>query len=178
MTSSGGHAAWSVDQLAKGQFFHAKLHEWGLLEVAARIEQVQGEALSWKLDKLGVSQTAWDMVIHRGIKPVLVFAHPQVLTDIPQAVGYYRMLSMVSQKSMAHIKLAPGDFADYERGAKMLSEAQATAVAEHLNGIISNGSMIAYSCSQVNPLRAAEGVVPVRIADEDSRRRHTLSPYA
>jgi len=56
---------------------------------------------------LGISQKAWNKVIHRGIKPVLIFAHPQVLMSVSRAVGYYRMLAMVSQKSMNRVAL-PG----------------------------------------------------------------------
>ena len=28
------HEAWTLDQLAKSVFFHRKLHEWNLLEIA------------------------------------------------------------------------------------------------------------------------------------------------
>lgn len=69
--------AWSLDQLTKSEFFHQKLHEWGMLEVAYQVEKVRGETLDWDWDKLGISQKAWDKAIHRGIKPVIIFAHPQ-----------------------------------------------------------------------------------------------------
>ncbi|MDQ3817620.1 MAG: hypothetical protein M3362_08015 [Acidobacteriota bacterium] len=65
--ASSGSSAWSLDQLAKSQFFHEKLHAWGLLEVAAEIEKTKGEKLKWNLEELGISQKAWDKVIHRGI---------------------------------------------------------------------------------------------------------------
>ncbi len=35
--------SWSIDQLAKSEFFHQKLHEWELMEVAQRIDQIKGE---------------------------------------------------------------------------------------------------------------------------------------
>ncbi len=100
MNSPEEYKAWSLDQLTKSEFFHQKLHEWGLLEIAERIEEIKGETLEWDLDLLGISKRAWDKAIHRGIKPVVVFAHPEVLMSISGSVGYYRMLSMVSQKSM------------------------------------------------------------------------------
>jgi len=34
MTSSSERQAWLLDQLTKSEFFHQKLHEWGMLEVA------------------------------------------------------------------------------------------------------------------------------------------------
>ena len=134
---SSGRDVWYRDQLAKSQFFHARLHDWHLLETAHEIESVKGEELAWNLSELGISDSAWNKVIHRGIKPVRVFAHPAILTSIARSPGYYRMLSMVSQKSMAHVKVARGDIAAYELGTKMLTPEEALGVAKHLNGIIS-----------------------------------------
>jgi len=125
--------AWALDQLKKSQFFHAKLHEWGVLETAAIIEGVRGEALDWDLEALGISQGAWAKVIHRGIKPVVVFAHPAILTTVPRAVAYYRMLAMVSQKSMMRIRIPVGR---HERGV-VGEERLANSIARHLNRIIS-----------------------------------------
>jgi hypothetical protein len=96
---AGAREAWAIDQLAKSEFFHQKLHEWGMLEVANRIDLVRGEDLVWQVSELGISERAWARIIHRGIKPVAVFAHPHVLIQVPHAVAYYRMLAMVSQKS-------------------------------------------------------------------------------
>ena len=45
--------SWLVDQLAKSEFFHQKLHEWELLEVAGQIDQIKGEQLSWDKPGLG-----------------------------------------------------------------------------------------------------------------------------
>ena len=89
MTSSNEKEVWSLDQLTKSEFFHQKLHEWGLVEIAYQIERIKGEELSWNKKKLGVSRKAWDKVIHRGIKPVIIFAHPQILANVSRSVGYY-----------------------------------------------------------------------------------------
>lgn len=125
---------WFLDQLAKSEFFHQKLHEWKMLSVAEAIEAFKGETLKWSLPKLGISQSAWNKVIHRGIKPVTVFAHPEVLMRIPRSTGYYRMLSMVSQKSMARVGL---DVNAYETGTARPDRATAEQIARHLNQIIS-----------------------------------------
>ena len=37
------YKAWYIDQLAKSELFHKKLHEWKLIEVAEQIEIVKGE---------------------------------------------------------------------------------------------------------------------------------------
>lgn len=129
------YRAWSLDQLTKSEFFHQKLHEWRLIEVAEAIEFVKGETMPWRLTELGIASPAWDKVIHRGIKPVLVFAHPQLLTQIPRVVGYYRMLAMVSQKSMNRIGLAVTRF---EENDILPDHDKAETIARHLNQIISS----------------------------------------
>ncbi len=134
MNASEGYKAWSLDQLTKSEFFHQKLHEWGLLEIAEQIEAIKGETLEWDLDWLGISKRAWDKAVHRGIKPVIVFAHPEVLMSISGSVGYYRMLSMVSQKSMNRVRLS---VIRYEKGRANPDEQTALAIARHLNQIIS-----------------------------------------
>ncbi len=126
--------AWLIDQLTKSEFFHQKLHEYGLIEVAYAIEEVRGEKLNWDLEDLGISHQAWGKVIHRGIKPVRVFAHPHLLTTIPRATAYYRGLAMVSQKSMRNIRLNVDHF---EAGQRVPDDRTAQAVARRLNELIS-----------------------------------------
>ncbi|MCX7854381.1 MAG: XcyI family restriction endonuclease [Anaerolineae bacterium] len=134
MISESSHQTWFLDQLTKSEFFHQKLHEWRMLSVAEAIESFRGETLEWDLPNLGISPSAWNKVIHRGIKPVTVFAHPEVLMCIPGSTGYYRMLSMVSQKSMARVGLGVNA---YETGASVPDQMTAGQIASHLNQIIS-----------------------------------------
>lgn len=134
MASPEEKEAWTLDQLAKSEFFHQKLHELGMLEIAYRIEGIKGEDLDWPRADLGISQSAWNKIIHRGIKPVIVFTHPHVLMTIPRSLSYYRMLSMASQKSMKRVGLN-GDA--YETGRQFTDEEAAQAFAQHLNRIIS-----------------------------------------
>jgi len=126
--------SWTIDQITKSEFFHQKLHEWGLLEIAYELEAIRGEELKWDLKELNISQTAWDKVIHRGIKPVRVFSHPEVLKGNPKRVSYYRMLAMVSQKSMSKVGLTVNG---YENGRKSFDYNTALAVSKRLNKIIS-----------------------------------------
>jgi hypothetical protein len=124
--------AWTLDQLAKSAFFHRKLHEWKLLEIADQIDQVRGENLNW--DNLSISEQAWNKVIHRGIKPVVVFAHPFVLQTVHGSAGYYRMLAMVSQKSMKRVGIS---LDSYESGKAIANQEMAITIAQHLNRIVS-----------------------------------------
>jgi len=125
--------SWSIDQLAKSEFFHQKLHEWELMEVAEQIDEIKGESLNWDRNRLEISDKAWNKVIHRGIKPIIVFAHPDVLMNVSRSTGYYRMLAMVSQKSMNQVGLST---IRYEEGQSPKVET-AEVIAQHLNKIIS-----------------------------------------
>lgn len=125
--------AWALDQLQKSLFFHRKFHEWGLLEVAERIEAVSGE--TEQLADLRISSTVWNKAVHSGIKPVTVFANPDVLTTIEKSVAYYRMLAMVSQKSMNQLGMST---VRYEQSAILPKFETAMAISQRLNHVISN----------------------------------------
>ncbi len=126
---------WHLDQLAKSKLFHRLLHKWQLVEIAEEIETLQGEKYEWDCQKLGINERAWQKVIHRGVKPVQVFTHPKVLRENPKRIVYYRMLAMVSQKSMSNLGFA---VENWETGRwTEISEEQALKLACHLNEIIS-----------------------------------------
>jgi hypothetical protein len=128
--------AWLVDQVTKSEFFHQKLHEYGLLEIAYRIERVRGETLDWNQEELGISHAAWNKVIHRGIKPVRVFAHPDVLVSVSRSVGYYQKMAMVSLKSLSRIGLGINRYESGDNKQPLPAE-KALAVAVRLNELIS-----------------------------------------
>jgi hypothetical protein len=129
--------AWQADQVNKSHFFHQKLHEWGLLDVQDAIDQVSGDELTWhtleERTTLGISENAWNKVIHQGIKPVTVFAHPSVLMSLARSIGYYRMLAMVSQKSTPHAGVGTASF---EVGNRLPTSEKAFKIARQLNLII------------------------------------------
>jgi hypothetical protein len=124
--------SWTIDQITKSEFFHQKLHEWGLLEIAYELEDINGEKFDWDLKGLDINIGAWNKIIHKGIKPVLVFAHPDILKQNPKRISYYRMLSMVSQKSMTGIGLS---IKKYEEGASSLDDS-ALEISRNFNRII------------------------------------------
>ena len=126
--------SWTIDQITKSEFFHQKLHEWGLLEIAYELEKIKGEDFEWDREGIGITTKAWNRVVHRGIKPVRVFSHPNVLIQNPKRIGYYRMLAMVSQKSMSRVGLS---ITKYEEGEARLTDDIALTIARHLNKIVS-----------------------------------------
>lgn len=140
--------AWKLDQFAKSAFFHRKLHEWQMVEVAEAIDQVLGEEYDWsesKRTELNISDRAWNKVIHRAIKPVLTFAHPDLLQKVPRSASYYRMLSMASLKSMKRV----GNYADrFETSDSLPDKTTALAMSQHFNSII---SALIESDEELNP---------------------------
>jgi hypothetical protein len=134
MPSNKEKEIWTIDQITKSEFFHQKLHEYGLLEIAYELEKIKGEDFEWDLKKLNITGKAWSKIIHRGIKPILVFAHPEVLKQNSKRVGYYRMLAMVSQKSMTRVGL---DIKQYEEKQNLLDDKVSWEISKHLNKIIS-----------------------------------------
>ena len=121
-----------LGQPTKVAFFRQQLHEF--LAIAAKIEETKGETLDWDLRSLGISNLAWNKIIHRGIKPIIVFPHPVVLKTISGAVRYYRMLAMVSEESMDK---AGGKAVFLESEQVLPSKKAAAAIARYLNQIIS-----------------------------------------
>jgi len=127
--------SWRLDQFAKSVFFHQKLHAWGLLEVLSRLESAPAAQWDWTLETLGISERAWETVIHSPhLTPVLVFAHPQALQTISGAVRYYRMTAMLSQKSMQRVGLPVTRF---EEGGALPDGPTAQQLARHFNRVIS-----------------------------------------
>ena len=43
MPSDKEKESWTIDQITKSEFFHQKLHEWGLLEIAYELEGIKKE---------------------------------------------------------------------------------------------------------------------------------------
>ena len=126
--------AWALDQLQKSLFFHQRLHEWKLVDVAEQIEGISGETLTWDLQDLQISDLAWNRIIHSGIKPIIVFAHPTVLMTVENSVSYYRMLAMVSQKSMNQIGLSTTRF---EQTEKLPDFSLASRISRRVNTLVS-----------------------------------------
>lgn len=59
MASNIEKESWTVDQITKSEFFHQKLHEWGLLEIGYELENVKGENLDWRIKELNITDKAW-----------------------------------------------------------------------------------------------------------------------
>jgi len=134
--SSKEQNAWFLDQISKSVFFHQKLHAWEMVVIVARLDNAPASNWDWSLSMLNIKEQAWNKVIHHpDMTPIRVFAHPQALQTISGALRYYRMLAMVSQKSMQRLGLPVSSF---EARGTVVSEERAQQLAKHLNKIISS----------------------------------------
>ena len=89
------------------------------------------------LDKLAISQGAWDHVTSSGIDPKLVFAHPALLRKCPRASEYYRGIALLPRKRVTEIA---GSVDSWESGTRStsVSEEQSIRVAILYNTVISS----------------------------------------
>ena len=85
---------------------------------------------------LCVAKEAWRKVAAAGIKPRLVFAHPDLLTAIPNASLHYRGIALLSRKRVQEIA---GSVDTWERAPERarVSEEKALKVCRLYNAVIS-----------------------------------------
>lgn len=87
------------------------------------------------LDDLMISVQAWNHITSAGIEPKLVFAHPKLLCDLPQASQYYRGVALLPQKRVAKIAAPVAAWEDGTRKTP-ISESQGKKVARLYNAVI------------------------------------------
>ena len=91
----------------KSTFFYNKLNSLGYFELFREIQryaQIEGASLNWEhRGDWGISDDAWNIIIESNISPVIVFAHPKVITLKPSFVKYYRSVAMIPQKGFSAV---------------------------------------------------------------------------
>ncbi|MEA2076310.1 MAG: hypothetical protein U9O85_11425 [Euryarchaeota archaeon] len=71
MPSDEEKESWTIDQITKSEFFHQKLHEWGLLENPKRIGYYRKLAM---VSQKSMSRVGLSINIHKGGKGLRDFA--------------------------------------------------------------------------------------------------------
>lgn len=90
--------------LLKSTFFYSKLKSNGYFELFINMQKLaslEGNSLDWtcKAD-WNVSESAWEVLKHNNIDPMLIFVHPKMLQLYPESLKYYRSIAMISQKGL------------------------------------------------------------------------------
>ena len=88
------------------------------------------------LENLGIPSDAWEYIINEGIDPKLVFAHPLILQEYPQASLYYRGMAALPYKRVAKIVTSVKSW-EQEYYAKTPDRSACERVAVLYNTIIS-----------------------------------------
>ena len=88
------------------------------------------------IDNLMIGSGAWDRVAVMGVRPELVFAHPDILQAHPGTSLYYRGMTLLSRKRVAQ---AATSVTDWEKGARSapIDHRAALKVARLYNTVIS-----------------------------------------
>lgn len=84
---------------------------------------------------LCIEPSAWNRVIEIGIKPLLVFAHPDVMKQVPESSLHYRGLALLSRKRVSKIA---GNIDAWEQGGRArITDDKALKLARLYNTVIS-----------------------------------------
>ncbi len=100
------------------------------------------ENCNWSARKhFGISESAYNQVLHSDLKLLQVFAHPKLLREHPQLVGYFRNVAVLSQKATKYLSgIDPKKFETDD--VVELSEQSALTLSqlfnEHISLIIEN----------------------------------------
>ena len=101
------------------------------------IESYAGELRFEPLEQFGISQTAWDHIAHLQVPPRLVFAHPDLLRDLPLTSLYYRGISLLSQKQVGQLAASVASWENDSLKRPVQTQAS-SKVAKLYNQVISS----------------------------------------
>ena len=88
-------------------------------------------------DYLMISSGAWNHAAEIGVRPELVFAHPDILQEHPKTSLYYRGIALLSRKRVAQAAVPVTDWEKGTRKVKVRRD-RAEKVARLYNTIISS----------------------------------------
>jgi len=89
--------------IARAKLFYSVLQEKNVDKLFSLVDDCASKVDSWNLAQLGISKKAFFLIQKMTINPALVFCHPQILTDSPKTISYYRNLAALSQKGLSQI---------------------------------------------------------------------------
>ncbi len=101
------------------------------------VESFSARLVFSPLDELMISEQAWKLIVGSRIEPKLVFAHPRLLQEHPQASQYYRGIALLPQKRVADIAVPVTSWEDGTRKSP-IGELQSLKVARLYNAVISS----------------------------------------
>lgn len=186
--------AHKINYRLRSTFFYRKLHEYGSLEFSDSIRDLipRGSNYNWtEFKSFGISDIAYNVILSSDLNLIQVFAHPKLLREHPQLVGYFRNVAVLSQKATKYLSNIDPKRFESEKPDE-LPEQTAAALAqlfnEHISLIIENafvsfreeelrGLLFASTGAQIDGSwrnaigEEAEKVVQVMLVKEIIRRK-------
>lgn len=98
--------AHKINYRLRSTFFYRKLHEYNSLEFSTTIEKLLPYATNYNWDgfrNFKISDIAYNVIVNSDLKLLQVFAHPKLLREHPQLVGYFRNVAVLSQKATKYL---------------------------------------------------------------------------
>ena len=132
--SSSREIAQTQYSLRASFFYQARRIFQSLCET---VEKIDPSKYDWsKPQELGISKSSWEYIQRNNIPPTLIFCHPQLISDCPTLVGYYRCLALLPQKGMSRLGV---NTTSLEEGKRVsLPRDKALQIAKVINSFISS----------------------------------------
>ena len=130
------HASRTADAIARARIIARRIGQQADRQALAAIEGFNSD-LRYRKRHLCIAKAAWRHVKEAGIEPRLVFAHPTLLKNIPQASLHYRGIALLSLKRVQEIA---GAVTTWERSptSARVSDKKALAICRLYNVVISS----------------------------------------
>lgn len=100
---------------ARAKLFHRETYAAKIDLLIAEIDTIEHVNLHWDKKSLGISETSFARVKKAGGLPHQVFAHPEIITQRPHLIAYYRNLATISKKGISQILFSTNRFESGER---------------------------------------------------------------
>ncbi len=126
----------TADAISRARIIARRIGQQADRQALAAIEAFEPD-LHYKKRHLCIAKAAWRHVKEAGIEPRLVFAHPTLLKNIPQASLHYRGIALLSLKRVQEIA---GAVTTWERSPESarVSDKKALAVCRLYNVVVSS----------------------------------------
>jgi hypothetical protein len=119
----------------RSTFFYRRCKEFESL--LQEIKGVDSNKYGWrKSEDFGISRTTLNYVKNKSIPYCQIFCHPDLISENPRLIAYYRLIAILPQKGIQ--RLAFGIKELEERAKRPLSRERALSLAKILNAYISS----------------------------------------
>jgi hypothetical protein len=128
-------AALTKAYAARAQLFHTRVKASTIDLLIAEIDAIDASRLDWTATELGVSVESLERLRRAGGVPHQVFAHPDVITDRPHLIAYYRNIVTLSKKGISQVLFSTEKYESRQK--EHLDRERSMSICQALNRIVS-----------------------------------------